>query len=239
MPTKNQIRFVKSLQQKKIRNESGLFVVEGLKLYSEVLKSDFEIDVAYVNSAMSDEYPSLEPASKSDMERMSGLKTAPPIIAVVKQKSFESNEFRGITLFLDDLKDPGNLGTIIRSAHWFGVNRIIASPHTVELYNPKVIQASMGSAFFLDYQVKDLIMASSAFKQNEIPLVGTTLSGKDYLEMGKVEDVVLIIGSESHGIHSDLVSLLDLEYKITSFGEAESLNAAVACSIFLSRIKAI
>ena len=154
MITKNQIRFVKSLQQKKYRNENGLFVVEGRKTVGEALKSNWDIQKVYVSkqTEIPNNLVDYVAISSSEMNRISGLKTPPGVLAVVKIPALDEDiSTHGITVILDDIRDPGNLGTIIRTCDWFGVKRVICSPNTVELWNPKVVQASMGSIFTFQF----------------------------------------------------------------------------------------
>lgn len=237
MITNNQIRFVKSLQQKKYRTENGLFVVEGLKLFEELNLSDFQIHSAYGLTDLAEQFDGVEAVKLKELERMSGLKSAPPIIAVAHKKEWRKESLKGLTILLDDLNDPGNLGTIIRSADWFGVSRVICSPKTVEVYNSKGIQASMGSVFNVPVFVQEMEETIADLNELKIPVYGTSLKGKDISELKTTSDCALIIGSESHGMRPGIENLCDENFKIPGFGKAESLNAAVACSVFLAQLK--
>ncbi len=240
MITKNQIRFVKSLQQKKYRNEYGLFVVEGRKSVEEVLQSSLTVQKIYVSKL--EEVPEglseFVEISSTEMKRLSGLKTAPGILAVVQIPSFSwDNSTKGITLLLDDISDPGNLGTIIRSADWFGVERIICSPNTVDLWNPKVVQATMGSLFHVPIFTLNLEEVLAVFEDKKVPSFAAVLNGENLYDISFPEDAAIIIGNESHGISQVLVDSASHAVTIPAFGRAESLNASVACAVILGVMK--
>ncbi len=238
MITRNQIQFVKSLQQKKYRKEHAMFVVEGEKMVRELLASDYEISVIYqVSEKESSLGPDVESISNKDMQRISGLKNPSDCLAVAMQKNPAGQvDYTGITLILDDIKDPGNLGTIIRTSEWFGVRRIICSTDTVEAFNPKVVQSTMGSIFRMNIIYADLSLVMNELNQKEIPSYGAVLGGENYAKVNFPEDCALIIGSESHGISKDIQSLTKHLITIPGSSKAESLNAAVATGILLSHL---
>lgn len=177
-----------------------------------------------------------EEISEKQIEKISGLSTPPQAIALVPMMKhvFEPALIRNTwVLALDAINDPGNLGTIIRSADWFGVETILCSANCVELYNPKVIQSSMGSLFRVKLIYGDL---RQMLLKTPLKKYAATLSGKIISEVKFDKEGVLVIGSESHGISNEIIQLCDHEITIPKTGRAESLNAAVAASVILSRI---
>ena len=241
--SKNEITFIKSLQQKKFRESENLFVVEGVKLFNELVASGtYEIDEILIveDAELLDE---LEPEqalmlkiiSKKDLERISGLKQPNQVLAVVKQKAVPEINFQDdrLILFLDDVKDPGNLGTIIRTAEWFGVKQIICSTMSVEIYNPKVVQASMGSLFRISISSKDILPALEEAEANGYELLCADMDGKDLNSFEFKSKTALIMGSESHGVSDDLRKISQA-ITIPKFGNAESLNVAMASGIIMS-----
>lgn len=237
MITKNQIRFVKSLQQKKYRNENNCFVVEGRKSIEEAISSKFKIVGTYVSKAS--EVPSAlteyTTISSSEMDRISGLKTAPGILSIISIPDFNwDNTTDGLTILIDDIKDPGNLGTIIRTAVWFGAQRIICSEETVELCNPKVIQATMGAVFQIPIYRMSIIETLKMFNQRKIPSYAAILNGQNLYETQFPSDAAIIIGNESHGIAKEIVAQSSNTVTIPAFGKAESLNASIAGAVLMS-----
>jgi TrmH family RNA methyltransferase len=170
---------------------------------------------------------------------MSLLKTPNKVVAVFKQRmpSLAPVLNNKISLMLDDIQDPGNMGTLIRIADWFGIENIICSENCVECYNPKVVQATMGSLASVNILYTDLIAFIQ--KNKKINIYAAALSGASVFEMGKIKQGIILIGNESKGIHSDLLKLAFEKITIPRFGHAESLNAAVAAGIILSHIKKV
>ena len=234
MPTKNQIRYVHSLKQKKCRLEHGEFVVEGEKMVRELNESNWEVIASYHTSKNPHPVSGSEEVSDKDMERMSFLKSSSPALAVVKQRTWQPGNWKGRSVLLDDIKDPGNLGTIIRTCDWFGVDRIICSNETVDMYNPKVIQSSMGSMFRMPVVYRSLSGAIDELKKNEIPVLGTVLGGTNIFETSSLSEAAWIIGSESHGMSGEIQDRCDALVSIPGFGQAESLNAGIALASFLA-----
>ncbi len=235
MLSKNEVKYIQSLFHKKTREVEGVFVVEGPKIVEEVLVSDYQVRKIYAV----DEWT--KPANISaevlrvnavELQRISGLQTANQVLVVVEQKPCNKPELSGrLTLVLDGIQDPGNLGTIIRIADWFGVKQIIASNDTVELYNPKVIQSTMGSFIRVGVWYDEL---PQLLQTAGVPIYGALLNGKNVLEISKVEESMLVIGNESKGISEAVKQLISQPITIPRFGGAESLNAAVATGIILS-----
>lgn len=231
------------MQQKKFRETEGLFIVEGIKLFKELAAAGtYEIDEILIieDSELLDD---LEPEhalmlkiiSKKDLERISGLKQPNQVLAVVKTKTASEINFQdeGLILFLDDVKDPGNLGTIIRTAEWFGVKQIVCSTTSVEIYNPKVVQAAMGSLFRMNICSTDLIPVLEDAKANKFDLLCADMDGKDLNSFEFGTKTALIMGSESHGVSEELRKISQA-ITIPKFGNAESLNVAMASGIIMS-----
>lgn len=229
---KNEIKHIKSLSQKKFRDELGLFAVEGEKLVQEALASDFEVDNVY----------RIEDIGEQAMSRITMLSSPSPVLAVVRKKLFDSSsvEAEGLILALDSVRDPGNLGTIIRIADWFGIRTILASRDTVDVYNPKVVQATMGAIFRVKLIYCDLPDTLEILSKS-MPVYGTFLEGENIYTETLDKNAVIVMGSESNGISDKVASIVSRKIHIPSFtqGEAtsESLNVAVASAITCSEFR--
>ena len=243
MLTKNKIKFIKSLQQKKHRTEAGSFVVEGRKGIEALIDSQFEVEELYITDQLKAKMPSLEAldyviADIASIERASGLKSNIEGIAIVKQRKARRANFTGVSLYLDGVSDPGNLGTIIRTADWFGITEIVYSEECVDFYNPKVIQSTMGS--FVKYL--PVILTPEAFmkrKPEDFSVFVTAFDGESPKLLSGVEKGVVVMGSESHGV-SDYWLKRAFRKVTIPFVEgksAESLNVGVAASILCYQIK--
>lgn len=232
MITANQKKFVKSLAQKKFRTEYNCFVVEGEKLVHELIDSDFEIEVMYALKDWIEEnqHDKAEEVSAKELASISLLKTPNQVLAVVKQKKEPlPNTINSFSIVLDKIQDPGNLGTIIRTADWFGIKTIICSDDSVDVYNPKVIQATMGSIFRVNVYYTCL---KEYLSNISLKVYGATLNGKNLCEQKLDKDnSVLLMGNESKGISEDIMPLVTNQVLIPKKGKAESLNVAVATSI--------
>lgn len=232
MFSKNQIKRVKSLSQKKFRDESGLFVVEGDKLVAEALKSDFEV-VEVIRA---------EEVGEETMSRISSLSSPSPSLAVVKMRpdSVPAIPTDGLVLALDSLRDPGNVGTIIRLADWFGIKEIVASKDTVDIYNPKVVQATMGAIFRVRFSYCDLPEFLGAAAGGGVPVFGTFLNGDNIYDTPLSGNAVIVLGSESNGISDDVAACVSRRITIPSFAggtTSESLNVAIAAAITCSEFR--
>ena len=230
MLTKTQINSIKSLNRKAKRKELGLFVVEGIKNVNELIHSEFEIDEIFAleDTDIDSEYTII---SKKELERISFLKHPNQVLATVKIPSSPNININQTMLIIDDVKDPGNLGTIIRTADWFGITQIVCSTKSVDVFNPKVIMASMGSVFRVKVSYQKL---EALIPQLKIPVYGALLEGKSIYKTTFEKQSALFLGSESHGISKKLVSLVTHKTTIPGFGTAESLNLGVATGIFCS-----
>lgn len=253
--SKQKLRLIASLKQKKIRKETGLFVAEGSKCVNDTLGSfNLEMLVAsnywLENHLNTDVYTKQDyndyifSASPEELKRMSSLSTPPEVIAVFRQQTIDFDTWQNgindrITLLLDGIQDPGNLGTIIRTADWFGVHYIAASHTTVDLFNAKTVQATMGatSRVKMIYSDLDNIIDS----HNNLPVYGTLLDGQDIYSTEIENKGFIIFGSEGHGISESLRRRVTQSLLIPSYppGEStsESLNVAVATAVTLAEFR--
>jgi len=244
----SQLRYVQSLQQKKFRRQQGVFVAEGEKIVSELLQSHFETEGVYALADWLQENSHQIPGdlevfetSQKDLVRISGLKTPNKVLAVVKMPTEEPAPIRqeSLILLLDKVQDPGNLGTIIRTADWFGIRQVICSPDTAEVFSPKVVQATMGSFLRVKIIYTELLPFLEKAKE-KMTVYGAFLEGED-LWGGEVENRgILVIGNESKGISPEVASLVQKKVRIHGGRQpgradaAESLNASVAAGILMA-----
>jgi TrmH family RNA methyltransferase len=255
MILKNQLKFISSLKQKKNRETEGLFVAEGTKVVTDLLNSSiavkqlFALPEFFAKKNIDKKTECVE-IKASELERISSLTTPNEVLAICQTPNytFAANELENkLTLVLDDIKDPGNLGTIIRIADWFGIEHIVCSIETVEAYNPKVVQATMGSIARVKIHRMDLPelfrVQGSMFK---VQSFGAMLGGENIYAADLPSSALIVIGNESRGISEKIVPLINNKIGIPSFQKvenekAESLNAAIAtaiiCSEFRRRIK--
>lgn len=239
----NQIKLINSLHSKKGRIDNNLFLVEGEKGIRELLESSFEIVFIVLNEKEINAGLNLKETltyfeSENNVIKYSSLTTNEFGFAVVKSRKFEINDFDftlGYTVVLDGIRDPGNLGTILRICDWYGIDQVICSLDTTEFYNPKVISASMGSFLRTKYIYGDLPIFFKQF--NKIPIIGATLKGKNVHEYTFPLNGFIIFGNESEGIRGSLNGSLTDQVKIPNWGTAESLNVAISAGIILDNIK--
>ena len=244
MFTKNQAKLIKSLQEKKNRVESGLFIVEGEKSVVEVLNSDFEIDFILTTTEFFDKYGekireksnSYEIVNQFELEKVGTFSTNDSALAVVKQKTNKSFKIEKdeIVLALDEIKDPGNLGTIIRIADWYGIKNIVASKETVDFYNPKVISATKGSFTRINMFYTDL---NNYLSKQKIPILGTFLKGENIYKIKFPSTGIIVMGNESIGVNNEIEKLITNKITIPKYGAAESLNVAIATAVILDNWK--
>lgn len=235
MLTKNELKYIQSLYHKKQRDEERLFVAEGPKLAEELLNSQVVIKHVYAlsnwlrkNQAV--KVPVSE-ISEIELSRISKLQTPNEVVVIAEQPVMAGEpQISGkLTLVLDGIQDPGNMGTIIRIADWFGIQQVVCSDDCVEMYNPKVVQASMGSILRVHCWYKDLTI----WEPGNVPVFGALLNGENIYSVGKVEEGLLVIGNESKGIRPPMLSKITHPVTIPKMGGAESLNAAVATGIIV------
>ncbi len=236
-------KLIKSLQQKKYRDLNGLFLVEGVKLTEEALRNNnggLVQQVIYTGDKSEFHFSLPENAisvSPKELEILSGLKTPNRILAVCRKFPYVSEiTFSSPTLVLDGVGDPGNLGTIIRLCDWFGFTQLICSNESVDLYNPKVVQASMGSLFRVQVIYTDLTELISNLPEGK-NIYGADMNGTSIYDVNFDKNPIVIFGSESHGISENLKARISEKISITQVGGGESLNVAVSAAIISSEIR--
>jgi TrmH family RNA methyltransferase len=244
MLSKNTVKFIKSLHQKKYRSESGQFFVEGEKSVVEVLKSDFLVDILLVTESFELRHASLIKSYRGELiqvtqhqlEQVGQFQSNDSALAVVRIKSNDPfvPKDEGLILALDDVRDPGNLGTIIRVADWYGIKKLVFSPHTAEFYNPKVIQATMGSFTRVQFFYEELERVLDRWK---LPVYGAFLEGENIHHLLHPPAGVLLMGNESKGISAEMEKRVTQKVTIPGFGQAESLNVAIATAILCDNFK--
>lgn len=236
----NELKYIQSFAHKKHWDKESVFIVEGPKLVKELLASDWTIEKIYASAEwLNEQGPIGVPTEQVDeiiLARISQFKTANQVLAIVNKKEANSKLTfdKDLTLVLDGIQDPGNFGAIIRTADWFGVKQMIVSEDNAGFYNPKVIQSTMGSFLRVDVAQCNIAETISVTK---LPIYGAVLSGEPLTRTKIQAPSFLIIGNESKGIRSNLQPYISHPVTIPSFGEAESLNAAVATGILLSSFR--
>lgn len=243
MLSKPQIRTITSLQHKKFRREHGLFVVEGLKSVMEFAQSDHHVNHIFYTSQAAAKLIKIprnikcEEVSEDDLRRISSLKTPQGVLAVVqipKHPPLTETMLRGhFHLVLDDIQDPGNLGTIIRTAEWFGHHRVICSIGSVDAYNPKVVQASMGSLARVQVHYTDI---AELIRKAPVPVFGAMLHGSPLYDAGLGKEGLILLGNEGNGISPSLLPHIQKPITIPRVGPAESLNVAISAALFCAEL---
>ena len=240
MISKNQIKFVKSLQQKKQRILNKSFVVESTKNVLEILDSSYEVSHIFATSRWIDSNKisaiiEITEVTKIDLKRISGLKTPSEVIAIVKIPELQNNfDFSGVNIALDNIKDPGNFGTIIRTCDWYGIKNIYCSENSVDLYNPKLVQSTMGSISRVNVFYTNLNQMISNL-DDCVVVYSTAINGTDIRECEISENSLIVFGNESHGISQEIINLAKEKITITKKGQAESLNVSVSVGIILNK----
>lgn len=243
MLVKSRLKYIQSLSQKKSRDADGVFIAEGNKLVKELLKADNAtiIELYAVKKWLEENKKYLAKTdcteiSETELERISQLSTPNQVLAIIKKFQWDEKiDAKGkITLVLETIQDPGNLGTIIRTADWFGVEQIVCSHDCADVYNPKVVQSTMGSLARVKVIYAELKKWMAL--QKDIRIYATVLEGQDITSMKKINEGIILIGNESRGISDDLLRMTNVKTTIPKIGKAESLNAAIATGIVLSRL---
>lgn len=246
MFSKQQQKYVQSLQIKKYRQEHQRFLVEGTKSVQELLKSDLETELLlctpkfFLENEKKLKKISVEQISQSELEKLGTLQSNDAALAVVKMREnapfvVETNEF---ALVLDDIRDPGNLGTILRIADWYGIKKIICSDTTVDFYNPKVVSASMGSfSRILVYYSEISVYFENIVKKNKIEIIGTFLNSENVHRFDFPSSGYIVLGNESNGIGAEVEKLITKKITIPRYGDAESLNVGIATAVVLDNLR--
>ncbi len=230
MINNREIKLINSLKRKKNRTAEGLFVVEGEKNVEELLQSSFQILDIYATNNWNSEVEH-HIISEKDLGRVSSLSTPNKVLALVKIPKQESINTSITSIVIDGVNDPGNLGTIIRTANWFGINQVICSNDSVDKFNPKVIMSSMGSIFKTNVLYTDL---HEFLSDSNLPIYGALLEGESLYNVKLKNPCSLLLGSESHGISKELISLITNKTTIPGGENTESLNLGVSAAIYCS-----
>ncbi len=238
MLSKNQIKLIKSLSQKKYRQELGLFVVEGIKGINEFLNSDFELEKLYTTRPIFNT-PDIRKTEISEIElkNITGLKNPNTALAIFKIPKTKQISDRDLVLALDDVRDPGNLGTIIRLCDWYGIKDLVCSFNTVDCFNPKVVQATMGSLSRINISYVDLERFISSSRTIAF---GTFMDGENIYNSELPQNGIVVLGNEANGISDKISLILNRKLTIPQFGidkSTESLNVANATAIVLSEFR--
>ncbi|MCV9929396.1 RNA methyltransferase [Flavobacterium sp. LS1R49] len=239
MVSKNQIKLISGLVQKKQRFANQLFFAEGVKVIQELLQSNFELEHLYTTQ---NDFESVLVSKKTlinaqDLKKISALSTPNTCLAVFKIPADKEIIESGLILALDDIRDPGNLGTILRLCDWFGIKQLLCSKESVDIYNPKVVQATMGSIARVNVNYVDL---NVFLAQTSLPVFGTFMDGSNIYKTDLPQEGIIIMGNEANGISDEIEKTIKNRLTIPRFGElqkTESLNVATATAIILSEFK--
>lgn len=239
MLSKNQIKLITSLQQKKQRLVNQLFFAEGIKVIQELVESNFELVHLYTTLNDFEEVSNDKKINitEGDLKKISTLATPNSCLAVFKIPAEKKIIESGLILALDSIRDPGNLGTILRLCDWFGITQLLCSKETVDIYNPKVVQATMGSIARVNVNYIDL---ESYIIQTKLPVFGTFMEGSDIYKTNLTQEGIIVMGNEANGISTEIENLIKNRLSIPRFGtlqKTESLNVATATAIILSEFR--
>lgn len=244
MITKSEIKYIQSLAHKKFRESENLFVVEGVKIIRELLDNSAQcLKKIYAVSSWIEQHRTLVPdhvdlveVEPYELDKISFLQQPNEVLALVSIPGEASHRtvFQGVTIVLDKVQDPGNLGTIIRTADWFGVDQIVCSTDTADAFNPKVVQSAMGSIMRINIFYTDISRFINTCKS--IPVYAAVLNGVSIYETTFDQPSILVIGNESKGISNEILRIVSNKITIPRTGAAESLNAAVATAVILAEM---
>ncbi len=239
MVSKNQIKLISSLQQKKQRIAHQMFIAEGIKGIQELIDAKFELDHLYTTQndfeMVSNNQKTL--ISDADLKKISALATPNTCLAVFKIPIEKNSKESGLIVALDSVRDPGNLGTIMRLCDWFGIEQLICSKETVDIYNPKVVQATMGSIARVNVSYVDL---NDFLTTTTLPVFGTFMNGENIYTTALPQEGIIVMGNEANGIAPELEKIIKNRLTIPRFGtiqKTESLNVATATAIVLSEFR--
>lgn len=249
MLTQNELKYYSALLQKKYRLQEHKFIVEGKKLVEEAIKSKYKCEIVITNESFSDknslvitnlsEHTRTEIIPENNFKKLVDTKTTQGIVAVVSIPSTPNQveESENLIVALEDISDPGNVGTIIRTCDWFGVHRVIVSPNSVDLFNPKVIRSTMGSIFHMDvYESNDFYADLVNLKKEGRKVFCSDMNGKNIFSDRVKEKTVLILSNEAHGPTEAVLELSDEIVTIPKRGNAESLNVASAAAVMIAEL---
>ena len=237
MVTKSELKYIQSLSDKKVRLETGCFIAEGVKLVGEMIAAGYPLKAVYALDSWESPDTSIEVTriEAFELEKMSMLQTPNQVLAVAMMpQQIKALDLTGqLTLVLDGIQDPGNMGTIIRTADWFGIRQIVASEDTADVYNPKVIGATMGSFMRVSVTYKNLADWMPTIK---LPVYGALLEGENVFTIKTPQKGLLVIGSEGKGIRENILEFITHPVTIPKTGDAESLNAGIAAGIIVAQL---
>jgi len=237
MVTKSELKYIQSLSDKKVRLETGCFIAEGVKLVGEMIAAGYPLKAVYALDSWESPDTSIGVTriEAFELEKMSMLQTPNQVLAVAMMpQQIKALDLTGqLTLVLDGIQDPGNMGTIIRTADWFGIRQIVASEDTADVYNPKVIGATMGSFMRVSVTYKHLADWMPTVK---LPVYGALLAGENIFTTKAPNGGLLVIGSEGKGIRENILDQITHPVTIPKIGGAESLNAGVAAGIIIAQL---
>jgi len=239
MLSKSQSKLITSLSQKKYRNKHQLFVVEGIKTVNEFLKSNLNLHSLFCTIDFSHQLSDakIEIISDAELKKISSLKNPNEVLALFQIPEIKEIDTSKFTLVLDGINDPGNLGTIIRLCDWFGIDQLVCSQDTVDCFNSKVVQASMGSLTRIKINYVDVLYFLST---TNLPIYAAMMDGENIYKKSLDKDAVLVMGNEANGISEKVLELITQKISIPRFGDlqqTESLNVATATAILLSEFK--
>ncbi|MDG2431473.1 RNA methyltransferase [Flavobacterium sp.] len=239
MVSKNQIKLITSLQQKKYRIANQMFFAEGIKVIQELVLSNFELIHLYTTE---NDFPSVSSDKKTiidqaDLKKITALATPNTCLAIFKMGSEKPLSNTGLIVALDSIRDPGNMGTILRLCDWFGIQQIVCSKETVDVYNPKVVQATMGSISRVNVSYLDL---KDYLETAKLEVFGTFMDGETIYKTTLPKEGIIVMGNEANGISKEIEAIVSHRLSIPRFGsiqKTESLNVATATAIVLSEFK--
>lgn len=239
MVSKNQIKLISSLHQKKFRQLNQLFIAEGVKVIQELLDARFELEHIYATTSMFEGVVAAKFSliSNDELKKISALTVPNNCLAIFKIPETKRFVEQGLVVALDSVRDPGNLGTILRICDWFGISQVVCSPDTVDIYNPKVIQATMGSIARVNCVFSDLL---PILQNTNLPVFGTFMDGENIYESTLPQEGIIVMGNEANGISELVENAIKNRIAIPRFGalqKTESLNVATATAIILSEFR--
>ncbi len=236
MISKSEIKSITQLQQKKYRDARNLFVAEGPKVIKELLAEGLKLNAFFSTEIQEVSEKHHTHITRQELKKISNLKTANTSLAVFEKPYLKTIEDAGLILALDAVRDPGNLGTIIRLCDWFGVTQLLCSQDTADCYNPKVIQATMGSIARVSVHY---ISLAAVLQQSKLPVFGAFMDGKNVYKSTLPSQAIIVMGNEANGVSEEISAIISEKISVPQFGNTttESLNVATATAILLSEFK--